>query len=384
MHGKETTISAPDSGKPANGLEDPDRVDAFRRDLRTWFKRNARDLPWRRTGDPYRIWLSEIILQQTRVDQGREYYETFVRTFPTVHVLAEAALDDVLKAWEGLGYYSRARNLHAAARMIVDDFGGQLPSSAKELRKLPGVGPYTAAAVASIAFGAKEAVLDGNVIRVIARLISFDEDVTRTASRRRLQAVADALLDPDHPAAHNEAMMELGALICTPSSPACDMCPVRRYCSARAEGLQTAYPHKKKKAPVPHYDIAVGVIRARDDRILIQKRPVDAMLGGLWEFPGGKRKSDEAPADAAVREIREELGVDVAVSGRLDPIEHAYSHFRITLYPFTCILTDSAQEPSSKHPIRWVTRDELADYAFPRANRRLIESLLSQDERHGT
>lgn len=361
-------------------LTTSDHMADFRRDLRSWFDANARDLPWRRTDDPYHIWLSEVILQQTRVDQGTAYYERFVSTFPSVHALAEATLDDVLKAWEGLGYYSRARNLHAAARMIVREFDGRIPRTASELRTLPGVGPYTAAAVASIAFGEEAAVLDGNVIRVISRLTSFAEDVSRSASRRRLQSIADALLDPRHPASHNEAMMELGALICTPSAPACETCPVSTYCSAYAEGNPAAYPKKKKRAPVPHYDISVGVIRDLDDRILIQKRPVDAMLGGLWEFPGGKRKKDEEPAEAAVREIREELGVDVSISGRLDPIEHAYSHFRITLYPFTCLLRDSAQEPSSEHPIKWVSRDELSDYAFPRANRRLIESLLTEHD----
>lgn len=362
----------------------PEGRRAFRGDLRAWFQRFARDLPWRRTDDPYRIWLSEIILQQTRVDQGTAYFERFVSRFPTVRDLAEATLDDVLKAWEGLGYYSRARNLHTAARQVVDEFGGLLPESAADLKKLPGVGPYTAAAVASIAFGEPEAVLDGNVIRVISRLGAFRGDVTRSASRRILQSAADALLDIERPAVHNEAMMELGALVCTPSSPDCPVCPVRSFCAAADEGAPEAYPRKRKRAPVPHYDIAVGVIRRRDDRILIQKRPVDAMLGGLWEFPGGKKRPDEEPADAAVREIREELGINVSVDGRLDSIDHAYSHFRITLHPFTCAIDDSSEEPSSSQPIKWVARDELADYAFPRANRRLIESLLTRTDDNGT
>jgi A/G-specific adenine glycosylase len=355
-------------------------VRAFRTRLAEWFDREARKLPWRRTDDPYRIWLSEVILQQTRVDQGRAYYDRFVGRFPTVHDLATASLDDVLKTWEGLGYYSRARNLHAAARMVVDHFDGHLPDTVSELKRLPGVGPYTAAAIASIAFGRPAAVLDGNVIRVIARLASFGEDVTRSAARRRLQSAADTLLDAAHPGAHNEAMMELGALICTPTSPACGRCPVSDPCSAFAEGTQESYPVKRRRTPIPHYDIAVGIIRHDDGRVLIQKRPVDAMLGGLWEFPGGKREADEEPEDTVVREIREELGVDVSVDGHLSTLDHAYSHFRITLHAYLCSLNDAGQEPSSPQPIEWVTREALAEYAFPRANRRLIETLISGDD----
>ena len=315
------------------------------------------------------------MLQQTRVDQATPYYERFMQAFPTVRDLAEAELDEVLLNWEGLGYYSRARNLHAAARSVVRDHGGKLPHSYDGLSGLPGIGDYTASAVASIAFGVPEAVLDGNVIRVLSRYDAIAEDVTRSPVRRALRQRAQELLDTDDPGAFNEAIMELGATVCTPRTPNCKHCAVRAGCAALALDQVEAFPVKKRRAPVPEYRVAVGVVQDASGRMLIQRRPEEGMLGGLWEFPGGKCEDAEAPEEACVRELREELGIEVRVVDEIAVIRHAYSHFRIRLWAFRCLLLSGTPEARLDQPLRWVTGDELGDFAFPRANRRLIEIL---------
>ncbi len=366
-----------------------DRVEARHRaafwgPLAAWFEAVQRSMPWRETGadgrrDPYRVWLSEVMLQQTRVDQARPYFERFVAAFPTVEALASAELDDVLKAWEGLGYYSRARNLHRAARQVAERHGGQVPNTEGAFRSLPGVGPYTAAAVLSLAYGVPLAALDGNVIRVLTRVFAVADDVTSGRTRRQLQALADALLDVAHPGRFNESVMELGATVCTPTAPACPSCPLNEVCTAFAEGAPTAYPVAKKKKPVPHHDIAVGVIEEQG-RVLVQKRPEEAMLGGLWEFPGGKAEPGEALPDACRREIQEELGVEVEVGEAVAQIEHAYSHFKITLHAFRCRITAGEPVHHAAQPVRWVAIDDLGGLAFPRANRHLIDTLIRREQ----
>jgi A/G-specific adenine glycosylase len=352
---------------------------AFRERLPAWFDGARRPMPWRETDDPYRIWISEVMLQQTRVDQAWPYYERFTEAFPTVGALASADLDDVLRLWEGLGYYSRARNLHRAAQRVVEAYGGQIPDTEEAIRTLPGVGPYTAAAVLSIAYGRPLAVLDGNVARVLTRVFAVADDATSGRTRRHLQALADALLPPEQPARFNEAMMELGATVCTPAAPDCPACPLSPACAAYAEGEPTRYPVSKKKKPVPHHDIAVGVISDDEGRVLITKRPEDAMLGGLWEFPGGKVEPGE-PTDAACRrEILEELKVEVEVGEPVARIDHAYSHFRITLHAFLCRIVAGTPEHFDAQPMRWVAVEDLGDFAFPRANRRLIEALAERE-----
>ncbi len=336
-------------------------------------------MPWRETDDPYRIWISEVMLQQTRVDQAEPYYRRFTEAFPTVEALAEAKLDDVLRLWEGLGYYSRARNLHRAAQQIVEKHGGRVPEGYEAIRALPGVGPYTAAAVLSIAYGKPHAVLDGNVIRVLARVFAVEDDAAKSATRRRLQRLADALLDARQPAAFNQAMMELGALLCTPKSPRCEACPLQAVCAAYAEGNPEAYPVKKKKTPVPHYDVAVGLVHDAEGRLLIQRRPEDGLLGGLWEFPGGKARPGEAPEDACQRELREELGIEVEAERLFHRLGHAYSHFKITLHAFACRIRAGTPTAREGQPLRWASPAALADYAFPRANRRLIEELQRRE-----
>lgn len=313
------------------------------------------------------------MLQQTRVDQAGPYYERFLKTFPTVQALAAASLDEVLRCWEGLGYYARARNLHRAARQVVAQHGGRLPEHYAALRRLPGIGPYTAAAVASIAFGASHAALDGNVMRVLTRVLAVADDLRASATRRALQEVADALVPPEAPGAFNQAMMELGAMICTPVEPRCGHCPLREVCQALAMGAPTAFPLQTPRTPVPHHEVALGILFNEAGAVLIQRRPENGLLGGLWEFPGGKREPGESLEAACARELREELDVRVAVGPCLASVQHAYTHFRVTLHAFQCALQEGTPRSQRGLPLRWVFLDELDRYAFPRANRRLIE-----------
>lgn len=261
----------------------PARVRTFRRDLSDWYQANQRDLPWRRTRDPYRIWISEIMLQQTRVAAVIPYYERFLTRFPDPAALAAASDDDLLTAWAGMGYYSRARNLRAAARQIVAT--GKFPQTYDELLQLPGIGPYTAAAVASICFGTPCAVLDGNVIRVVTRLTQDSGDIQSIRTKERLQQVAQKLLDPANPAAHNQAVMELGATICIPRDPKCKLCPVNQYCAARSNGLERELPVKLRRAEIRRVRRTL-LVAIRNGRILLWQRAHDAaMLGGFWELP---------------------------------------------------------------------------------------------------
>lgn len=356
----------------------PARRRALQRALIRWFNRNARDLPWRRDRTPYRVWLSEIMLQQTRVDQVIGYYARFLKRFPTIAALARAPLDDVLKHWEGLGYYTRARHLHAAAKRMMDQHGGQFPRNPDAIRALPGVGPYTAAAIGSLAFGHDAAVLDGNVIRVLARLTAFEGDVSKPSSRAALQEVADSLLPKGQAGVFNEGMMELGATVCTPRRPACVRCPWARWCAARATGEMESYPRKAKKKPVPHKHVGAGVVVDGRGRFLIAQRKADSMLGGLWEFPGGTREAGESMEACIARELMEELGIEVEVGARLITVRHVFSHFTMDLHAYVCRLR--AGRPRAIHCAawKWVRLDDLDRFAFGRADQKIIERLRAE------
>jgi len=354
-------------------LSSKDRA-GFRRRLLAWFRRNARNLPWRRTRDPYRIWVSEILLQQTRIEAVIPYYNRFIETFPTVAALAAAGQDEVLKAWEGLGYYSRARHLHAAARILVDECGGRFPKTSEGWRKLPGVGPYTAAAVASIAFGEPAPALDGNVQRVLARLFAVTSRIDKSATRRHLRWLAEALISPKAPGDFNQAMMDLGASICTPKRPRCRECPVRRYCRAYATGRQEDLPVRRAGKAIPHHEIVAAVIR-KNGRFLLGKRPEGGMLAGLWEFPGGKVEPGETHEQALVREVKEETGIEVRVGGRIATVDHAYSHFTIRLHAYACEHVAGKPRKLYHTELKWVPRSRLKRYALPAANRKFLDRL---------
>ncbi|OPZ08997.1 MAG: putative A/G-specific adenine glycosylase YfhQ [candidate division BRC1 bacterium ADurb.BinA364] len=344
----------------------------LRRALRRWYARQARDLPWRRASDPYRVWLSEIMLQQTRVEAALGYYERFLREFPTVGDLARADDDRALKLWEGLGYYSRARNLLKAAREIAFERAGRFPETAAEWARLPGVGRYTAGAIASIAFGERAAAVDGNIKRVLARLFAIASDVERADTLERLWSLAGALVPPRQPGDFNQALMDLGARICLPRRPRCAECPAAALCEARRRGIEENLPAKRPRKAIPHREIAVAVI-ARGGRYLIGKRPQGGMLGGLWEFPGGKLEAGENPEQALRRELREEAGVEVRVGERLATVRHAYSHFAVTLHVFRCAIASGRPQARAHEKLIWARKSEFGQYAFPTANRKFIE-----------
>lgn len=345
--------------------------------LLEWYGSAKRDLPWRDTDDPYKIWISEIMLQQTRVDTVIPYYHNFLEAFPTVYDLAEASQQQVLKQWEGLGYYSRGRNLHDAAKTVVQEFQGEIPSTHKEITSLKGIGPYTAAAVLSIAFDKTYAVVDGNVLRVITRLFGIPDDIRSGATKKEVQQIADNLIPDTHPGDFNQAVMELGATVCAPKNPQCESCPLSVDCTAYNTAQTETIPYKSPAKKVPHHQIAVGMIVDQQNRLLIALRPQNAMLGGLWEFPGGKKENGETIRQTAARELREELGVEVDVLGHFKTLKHAYSHFKITLHAYWCRIVSGTPEPRSGEKIEWVTLDEIEAYPFPKANKSLIEDLLA-------
>jgi len=341
-----------------------------------WFAASARDLPWRRTQDPYAIWISEIMLQQTRVQAVAPYYERFLQRFPTVQKLARARLDPVLKLWEGLGYYSRARNLHAAAGRIVTQFDGHLPTTREELLTLPGVGRYTAGAIASIAFGRREPLVDGNVTRVLCRIFRIKGRPKDVAIQKRIWARAEELVPQGHAGQFNQAMMELGSEICLPRNPRCDECPVNRLCDARLHNEQNLLPMRVPKKQLPCYTVVVGVIY-RDSRILIDKRKPEGLLGGLWEFPGGKKRRNESLEAALRREVREELAITIRVGPLLAVVNHTYSHFRVHIHAFECMYVSGELRCMACDDFKWVRPGNLGRYAFPAANKKIIEILRS-------
>lgn len=352
----------------------------FANELLNWYRENRADLPWRRHPTPYRVWLSEVMLQQTQVETVIPYFKRFIRAYPTIDALADAPLDDVLKRWEGLGYYSRARNLQRAARIVVDDLDGILPSDVDDLLKLPGIGRYTAGAIASIAFGRAAPVLDGNIIRLFTRLLDLDDDVSQSATGDKLWRIAEDWLPAGDADEYNQALMELGQRVCRPKNPRCEKCPIQAHCGAWAAGTQDQRPRRAKRAPTPRYDVTAGLIRDEQERLLIAQRPLDGLLGGLWEFPGGKVEAGERLAACLKRELREELAIDVEVGEPFAVVDHAFTHFKITLHAFECRFLGPLppyREPQALgvRDWAWVTETQLADYSFGKADRMVIAEL---------
>ncbi|MBU1695210.1 MAG: A/G-specific adenine glycosylase, partial [Verrucomicrobia bacterium] len=350
---------------------------AFRTGLPAWFQKHRRVFPWRARRTPYRVWVSEIMLQQTRTDQAVPYYRKFLRRFPTLKRLAAASPREVLRAWQGLGYYARARHLHEAARFVVRRLGGRFPSNPQAIRALPGIGDYTAAAIGSLAFGHESAVLDGNVIRVLSRVMALETLIHTGPAKRRLREWADALKIPGRTGLSNEALMELGALCCTPRRPDCPACPLGNVCRARAGGKPEAYPVRRRRARVPHKVVGAAVVVRRDGRTLIARRKDSSMLGGLWEFPGGGRDPGESMKKCIARELKEEMGLRLEVGPCLTVVQHAYSHFTIELYAHWARIRSG--RPRSIHcaAFAWVRPGQFGRYPFSRADHQILEALQS-------
>lgn len=344
--------------------------------LLRWYKGHRRDLPWRGVGDAYRVVVSEFMLQQTQVDTVIPYYRRFLEAFPDVQALALAPLSAVLKAWEGLGYYARARNLHRAAQEIVSRFGGRIPEDRERVAGLPGFGPYTTAAVLSIAFNQDCAAVDGNVVRVLCRVFGIEGDVTLPGTKAQIADLAQALLPGGRAGDYNQALMELGALVCRPRGPVCEACPLNGVCVARASGDPERLPVKALRRPRPHYEEAVGVVGRRDGRYLIARRPERGLLGGLWELPGGRCERGEPLGDCCVRGVREEVGVVVRVLERFRSVKHVYTHFSVVIHAFICTYVSGRIRPAGCAEVAWVRLEEMGAYAFSRAHRRLTDALV--------
>jgi A/G-specific adenine glycosylase len=338
-----------------------------------WYATNARRLPWR-GGDPYAVWVSEIMLQQTRVETVIPYFERWLERFPAIPDLAAAAQQDVLSAWEGLGYYSRARNLHRAAQIVVAEHGGELPRDLKALRSLPGIGRYTAGAIASIAFGMDVPTLDGNIRRVLARFFNVHIPARSRDGEARLWELAAANLPRGQAGDYNQAMMDLGAAICIPRQPDCVHCPLNGHCSAYALGVQEQRPVLPARVATPHYTVTAAVLQ-RDGKALIAQRPPEGLLGGLWEFPGGKLQDGENLATCLKREIREELGADINVGGLIGVFRHAYTHFRVTLHVFACTLQAGEPYNLEHTALAWVSISELQNYPMGKLDRLIAKQL---------
>ena len=349
-------------------------IQSLRKLLINWYLANHRDLPWRKTTNPYHIWVSEVMLQQTQVATVLPYYRRFLKRFTSLERLARADLQDVLKVWEGLGYYARARNLHRAAGFILNDHQGIIPDRWEDFRKLPGVGDYIAAAVLSIAFEKPYAVVDGNVKRVLARLLLEKAPVNKSTSTKIFKEAADRLLTPRDPGTFNQALMELGAMVCKPQQPLCSACPIQGLCLAYETGRVDEYPKKLKKSPTPQFNIAVGVV-FKNSRVLITRRKPEGLLGGLWEFPGGKIQNDEEAKDACIREIKEETSLSVGLDTYLGRIKHAYTHFKIIMDVFCCSYLSGKVKLNGPVDHRWIKLENLDDYPFPKANHKFFPEL---------
>lgn len=343
--------------------------------LLAWYQHNARALPWRFTADPYAILVSEIMLQQTRVDTVIPYFTHWMEKFPTLDSLAGANEDEVLRTWEGLGYYSRARNLHKAARSVMQQYGGILPTSFEELKKLPGIGAYTAAAVASIAFGVDALVVDANVRRVAARLFDLADQLGTpgldTAARSSLMHHLPSGKAGDF----NQALMELGACVCLPRQPLCTSCPIQAFCSAYQRGCVAERPVKQGKPAVPHYYVTAAVIW-QDGQVLLAKRPASGLLGGMWEFPGGKLQDGESHLEGLKREIQEELGAEITVGEAVGTFKHAYTHFKVTLHAYHCLLYGSQPKALEAQEIRWVSPADLESFPMGKIDRMISRKIM--------
>ncbi len=349
---------------------DANAARAIGRRLVRWYGENARDLPWRRNPTPYRVWVSEVMLQQTAVSTVIPYFRRWTKRWPGVRALARATEREVLSAWEGMGYYRRALNLHRAARKIAGEHGGRVPSSREELLALPGVGPYIAGAIRSLAFGEDEVAVDANVVRAFMRLLAIDGRPGETQVKREVCRSAQTALPPRQSAQYNQALMDFGSLICRPRRPLCGDCFLRRRCEAFRCGMQYDIPRPARKS-LKRIRTTIALF-VRDGEVYVQQRPPGGLFARMWEFPGGKVRDDEAPREALARECREELGVDCEPGRKLTELTHYYTVFRVRLHAFLCPPPDGL--PTNRTH-RWVRLDELDAYPMPSANRQVVEVL---------
>jgi A/G-specific adenine glycosylase len=346
-------------------------IDKFQNDLISWFIEEQRELPWRQDQDPYKVWVSEIMLQQTRVDTVIPYFNRFMEWFPTIGDLANANEDKVLKAWEGLGYYSRVRNLHSAVKEVNEKYNGKVPNTPKEIADLKGVGPYTAGAILSIAYGIPEPAVDGNVMRVLSRILLIWEDIAKASSRKVFEKAVRQLISHENPSAFNQALMELGALICTPTSPSCLLCPVRDHCQAFHEGVQTELPIKTKKNSQRDVQLAAVILKNEHGKLLIHKRPQSGLLANLWEFPNIEIQQPILTDRKQIVELfRNTYNMNIKLEKSIGQIEHIFSHLIWNITVYTGVISPEFQVGDEWN---FVTFDEMEQYAFPVSYQKILK-----------
>ncbi|MBB6215776.1 A/G-specific adenine glycosylase [Anaerosolibacter carboniphilus] len=351
---------------------DRERILCIQKQLIDWYEKNHRKLPWRETRDPYHIWVSEVMLQQTRVDTVIPYFLNFIGKFPTIEVLAQAHEEEVLKAWEGLGYYSRVRNLQRGAKVVMSQYGGLVPKELQEIKKIPGIGPYTAGAILSIAYDKAVPAVDGNVMRVFSRLFCIDYDISDGKTRREMEQIGNVVVPEENPSFFNQGLMELGALICTPLSPKCIACPVYGQCRAAQKGIQNELPIKKKKQAVKEVELEVA-LAWKEDKVLLMKRPTEGLLASLWTFPSAVREEGWEPGNSIIQELKEQYGMTVENIAYLFDAHHVFTHLKWNMKVYGCNL---ASEEKLEYPqVQWVTLDEIKDYAIPTAFKKVLNKI---------
>ncbi len=347
--------------------------------LLNWFDHNKRKLPWRENYQAYHVWISEIMLQQTQMDRVVDYYERWMKRFPDIQSIASAEEEEILHLWEGLGYYTRARNIYKSAKILSTNFG-KIPADYNKLLQLPGIGKYTAGAIMSIAFNKNFAIIDANVERVFSRLFNIDAPVKDTQTRQFITQKAEAFLPDGNARMFNQALMEFGALVCSPVRPSCHRCPVNDECISRALDIVDERPVPGKSTEIIHIKMSSGVLRHKG-KVFIQKRPENGVWANLWEFPGGRIEKGETPKQALVREFKEETEFDIELVEKIKIIKHSYTRYRVVLHCFLCSLISCREIPVLHEAQRyeWVVPAALNEFAFPSPHRQLIRFLFKND-----
>lgn len=343
----------------------------LQKNLMRWFETHKRPMPWRLKADPYRIFVVEVMLQQTQIKTVIPYYERWFKIFPDIKSLAEAPIDQVLKLWEGLGYYSRARNLHKAAQIIVEKWNGKIPSDPKMLMTLPGIGRYTAGAISSIAFQKPVPLVDGNVARVFSRLFNIKKDILKPETQKEFYALAEKLVPEKNPGIFNQALMELGSLVCIPEIPRCSACPVKSLCVAFNQGDPAKLPIRSKGAEIKKIDMVVGIVQ-KNGKILIRKRSDRGIWGGLWEIPGTLRAKNETLEEALSQEFKETLGLSIANLKKTKPIKHRFTHRQAFIYPFICNVKENGNIKPNGTKTKWAGANQLEKLSFPVPHQKII------------
>ncbi len=356
---------------PTPPFSDTREIKKLRRKLLSWYRANKRDMPWRRRPTLYYTVVSEFMLQQTRVDQALPYFKRFVRIFPSMKKLSEAPQQEVLKAWEGLGYYSRARNLQKTVQALA----GQRKVTVETLAECPGIGPYTLAAISSIVLKEPLPVVDGNVNRVLARLLALEALPTSKMGKQTIMKHLSSWIDSNVPGDWNQAMMELGATVCTPRQPTCKRCPLKVWCRTSQTGEQDLFPRRSEKAPRPHRHWTAALLIRKDGRVLIAQRPAKGLLASLWEFPGGEATSSRNLQRACEEHLAKNLGLIIKTGKKIASIPHGFSHFTIQLHAFEARVIKGRLSSTRYQAYKWIPRGELAKHAFPRAHWPILEHL---------